>query len=211
MELTYKQIEELLAALHGVHPDRRVALLGRIKHFQRLGWPEGTNVGKGSRVRYDTRRTFSLVVAFELLEIGMMPDRIVELLGSSHMFFPIGLLAAVRHCRGMPGEVALPGIVMDGREVTGHLAEGGDSLLVAYPSALQSLRMAEQKERATITTVEGLAQLGIGRRAAVFNLSVLVKDVLGVAGDIDLDVIEQELEQWIDGLRVPIEVSLDSD
>lgn len=83
MRLSFGQVEDLLASLHAVSDEHRIALRGRIKHFQRNGWPKGTNTGKGKRARYDFPGLLALAVAFEFTQIGMPPDRIVEMLSEN--------------------------------------------------------------------------------------------------------------------------------
>lgn len=78
MNITYSQLEDFLMEVHGVAPEKRVALKGRLKHFQRLGWPIGTNKGKGARVNYDIGQTINLAMGFEMLQLGLTPERVVD-------------------------------------------------------------------------------------------------------------------------------------
>lgn len=94
MHLSYGELEEFIAHLHRVAPEKRTALKGRLKHFQRLSWPAGTNKGKGARVNYGVGQTFSLAVAFEMLQIGLTPERVVEQLRMSTGLIARGFAAA---------------------------------------------------------------------------------------------------------------------
>lgn len=78
MHHTYGELEAFLAEIHRVAPEKRTALKGRLKHFQRLGWPAGTNQGKGARVQYGVGQTLSLAIGFELLQLGLTPERVVD-------------------------------------------------------------------------------------------------------------------------------------
>lgn len=78
MRLSYRELEDFIAELHAVAPSKRTALKGRLKHFQRLGWPAGTNQGKGARVQYDIGQTLFLAVGMEMLQLGITPERVVE-------------------------------------------------------------------------------------------------------------------------------------
>lgn len=80
IELSYADVESVLAALHRVAPDKRVAFRARLKHFQRLGFPKGANTGTGKRVAYSVIMLFKLAFAMELTQIGMSPKRVVNLL-----------------------------------------------------------------------------------------------------------------------------------
>ena len=83
MELSYRKLEDVLASLHQVPDRNRLALQGRIKHFQRNGWPGGTNTGKGRRATYGIGELLKLVLGFELLQIGITPDRASALLAAN--------------------------------------------------------------------------------------------------------------------------------
>lgn len=52
---------------------------GRLKHFKRLGFPAGVNTGRGIAAKYDASATLRLLIAFELLQLGMMPEKAVAL------------------------------------------------------------------------------------------------------------------------------------
>lgn len=80
MEFSYAQIERLVAAMHGILPARRSALEGRLKHFKRLGFPSGVNTGRGIAAKYNISAVLRLVVAFELLQLGIMPEKAVALI-----------------------------------------------------------------------------------------------------------------------------------
>lgn len=80
--LRYPQVEALLAELHEVAPTGRVALMGRIKHLQRKGWPPGTNPGKGKAAEYDGGAVLKLLLAFELAALQMPPDQTIEFVES---------------------------------------------------------------------------------------------------------------------------------
>lgn len=95
MYLTYSELEDFLAELHRVAPEKRTALKGRLKHFQRLGWPAGTNQGKGARVQYGVGQTLSLVIGFELLQLGLTPERVVEHLKHKGTFLADGFIEAL--------------------------------------------------------------------------------------------------------------------
>jgi hypothetical protein len=80
MQLTHVQLEELLAELHGVPPVRAPALRARIKHLRRLGFPAGLNKGRGNAATYTIGNVLRLLVVFELLQLGITPERAIRLL-----------------------------------------------------------------------------------------------------------------------------------
>lgn len=73
--LTYKQAFDFLKFAHLIPDDRQVALRGRLQRLQKLGFPKGTNTGKGRAAQYGPEQLVWLAVAFELLEIGLTPER----------------------------------------------------------------------------------------------------------------------------------------
>lgn len=72
MRLSYAGVAALIADMFDVNPAKGVALKGRLKHFQRAGFPPGTNVGRG-RVAYGMHQVASLVVAFEMVRMRYTP------------------------------------------------------------------------------------------------------------------------------------------
>lgn len=224
INLTYKEVEELLARLHDVHPERRGALLGRIKHLQRLGWPEGTNVGKGSRVRYDTQKTLSLVIAFELLDVGVTPERTVSLLNSQSVFYQIGLLGALRRYRGQSGDVEFGTVKVTGVDAAITWTQPGDAFVIVAPAALRPLRWHTEAEREalgeaayTTTNPETISDFLRGsnlRHAALIDLSIVIEDLVGVLAKmttVDLDELDRDLEAWLQEQSIRMDVSFDGD
>lgn len=78
--LSFGQVAETLSVAHLILPDRIPALRSRIKDFQRREFPPGLNTGKGRAANYTPDHLVLLGVAFQLLELGMTPDRICQLL-----------------------------------------------------------------------------------------------------------------------------------
>jgi hypothetical protein len=81
MELTYRQLEITLSAALRIKPDRVGTFRSRIKQLQRLEFPSGVNVGRGTKMAYSAEHLFKLGFAFELIGAGlpaMLAARIVE-------------------------------------------------------------------------------------------------------------------------------------
>lgn len=78
--LSYADVENVLAGLHRIADDKRVAFRARLKHLQRLGFPEGVNTGTGKRVSYTLSMLFQLALAMELTQVGLAPKRIVKII-----------------------------------------------------------------------------------------------------------------------------------
>jgi hypothetical protein len=173
MRLTFGQVEDLLASLHAVSDEHRIALRGRIKHFQRNGWPRGTNTGKGRPARYDFPSLLALAVAFELTQVGMTPDRIVEVLAENWSIVSTAAnLVLARPDRDEPASFIY---------------------LYCDPSTLSTLSKPSQHHRDEMTfrflfgfqLVQGFQQSEpIPRRLALVNLTDLLNSMWKVLQDI---------------------------
>jgi hypothetical protein len=75
---TFGQIEEILATIHNIADDRRVAFEGRLKHLRRWNFPTGSKPGKGKTLSYTVEHLFMMVLALELIQTGMTPKVVVD-------------------------------------------------------------------------------------------------------------------------------------
>lgn len=73
--LSYSQVEVLLSEMHAVPPQNRGALRARLKHLKRNNFPIGVNTGRGKSFEYDGYAILSLLLVFELLQLGITPER----------------------------------------------------------------------------------------------------------------------------------------
>ncbi len=73
---------EFLSWRHSIASDKQTALRGRLQHLQRYRFPPGSNTGRGKRVAYDWDHLILLAIAFDMLELGLSPDLIVETLNA---------------------------------------------------------------------------------------------------------------------------------
>lgn len=71
MELSYKQVEKILMSYFRILPDRDGTFRSRIKQLQRMEFPQGVNVGRGTKMLYGGEHLFKLVSAFELIGAGL--------------------------------------------------------------------------------------------------------------------------------------------
>ena len=77
--ISYATIDAALRVMHDVRDDR-AGLIARYKYFQRNGFPEGTNAGRGKAVSYGIDQLLQLLLAFELQETGCGPTRVMRIL-----------------------------------------------------------------------------------------------------------------------------------
>jgi hypothetical protein len=74
----FGELDAVVRIMHVVAPDN-AALVARFKYMQRMGFPEGVNSGRGMRAVYDLEKLLKVLVAFELLETGATPTRVVRM------------------------------------------------------------------------------------------------------------------------------------
>jgi hypothetical protein len=78
MEIGYGTLEDVLFRMFGLRPKQRGALVGRLKYFARLGFPQAAKVGRGVRARYGAEDVIQLALALEITDLGVAPVPIVE-------------------------------------------------------------------------------------------------------------------------------------
>lgn len=187
MHLTYRELEGFLAYLHGVGADKRTALKGRIKHFQRLGWPSGINKGKGARVEYGIDQTLSLAIGFEMLQLGLTPEKVVDQLKSKGGFLAIAFSQAQR--------------ASDKKASSLYYAFAPESLSVLRDpdapekTALQSMIVPE-KDLPKLMAHGGI----MWRRFALINLSDLLREYSAFISDYgagELTALSETIERWV--------------
>jgi hypothetical protein len=74
MDLTFNQVEAVFAQRFDIPPDKTVAFRGRLQHFQRLKFPTGVNTGRGTKATYGWVQIIQLMVALDLIDLGLTPD-----------------------------------------------------------------------------------------------------------------------------------------
>src|SRR4051812_22369853 len=74
MELTFSQLEAVFAERFDIPPGRAVAFKGRLQHLQRMELPEGSRTGRGTKAIYGWKQIVQLMVALDLLDLGLTPD-----------------------------------------------------------------------------------------------------------------------------------------
>jgi len=158
--LTREQLQALMMRLHNVIPERRIALMGRLKHLQRLGWPPDSNLGKGKRVRYSAQQIVLVALALEMIQLGLTPERTVKTL-QAHFAYIWPVVSGVAGARG---KMSKP------------------SLLILDPAALSNaLDSIEGDGEAVPDRAPGDSDLlehwtKTERRASVISMNILLKD-----------------------------------
>lgn len=74
MDLTFNQVEAVFARRFQVPEQRAVAFRGRLQHLQRMNFPSDVNTGRGRKAVYGWQQVIQLMVALELIDLGITPD-----------------------------------------------------------------------------------------------------------------------------------------
>ena len=190
VSLTYAQTLRLLASVHSVSDAKLVAFRGRLQHFQRLGFPPGVNTGRGRAAIYGPAELMNLLVAFEMLQLGMTPERIKRVLTLDQ---PMVIIAAAFGAMG----------VLDKVEPRKHL------LLCVDPVALSALIESSEPDDPSSRSLfymdggslaRSVAERGMaGTRVCAINCTLLLKQVaiiLEEAGIIDSSSFLAAILAW---------------
>lgn len=78
MALSFNQAMFAIGFVAGVHPSRASALEARVKQWQKMGFPDGVNVGRGVRAKYGATQLCQLMLVLKLLTVGLTPERAIE-------------------------------------------------------------------------------------------------------------------------------------
>jgi hypothetical protein len=73
-----KEAQRIVASVLGLRLDK--SLIARFQHLQKHGIPGGTNTGRGTRSEYAETALLRLVVVFDLIAAGLIPDSIQRLI-----------------------------------------------------------------------------------------------------------------------------------
>lgn len=95
MPLTFAQAHFLVGMVAGVKPSRAETFRSRLKQWQKMGFPEGTRVGKGAKAEYGATQILQLVLLVKLLRIGLTPERAQTLIFNAWDRFRAGFCEAV--------------------------------------------------------------------------------------------------------------------
>ena len=96
MELTFAQVEKALALTNAVAETKRSAFAYRLKHLQKLRFPPGVNTGRGKAAAYDVGHLYLLGVALELNQLGLTPERTVNVINQNTLTIAQAGLEAAR-------------------------------------------------------------------------------------------------------------------
>ena len=85
LQLRFGELEAGLADINGIPSHQRTAFQARLKNFHRLGFPEGIGKGRGKAVIYTPRELLLMAVAVELTQLGLTPERVIEVIADDEL------------------------------------------------------------------------------------------------------------------------------
>lgn len=95
MQFGFSDVWEVLANFHRIADDKRSAFSNRLKHLQKLGFPEGINTGRGRAAGYRPEHILQLSLVLELNQFGVGPDRAISIMKASKRNVALGVMQAV--------------------------------------------------------------------------------------------------------------------
>ncbi len=98
--MQFKEISKRLSRLYEVAPYSLSAFEHRLKNIQRLGWPTGSNTGRGVAADYSARMLREMTFVTELTVLGVNPERAIEIVKAN--------LPSLHKAADTGGQIALP-------------------------------------------------------------------------------------------------------
>lgn len=138
--------EAVLGDMYRVTEGHRVALRGRMKHFQRMSFPAGANPGKGRAAILSFDELAQLTFAFELVQAGLSPIPARDITAGSWLRVRDAVAAAMRP--GPDGDlwaILHPEAL---RELTGrphHFLDYYDDVIICQASGLATALTATEE------------------------------------------------------------------
>lgn len=174
MELSFKQLEQTLASYLKLQPDNRSILMSRIKQLQRMPFPPGVNVGRGTRMVYTAEHLLMMVTVFELLALGLPAQTACQLVERHWKKFAAGYALAA----------------LGDRKWEGY--EYGDVFFVLEAFALHKFQFGHREgqpshaivcDAAAVPRLISASRVNTTFTRYVFALGGLLKEVLEIASE----------------------------
>lgn len=80
MKVGFSAVDAVFVRIHSVPEARRPSFRARLRHLLRQGLPTGPNAAPGRRPNYTAAHFLSIGVAVELMQLGLLPERVALLL-----------------------------------------------------------------------------------------------------------------------------------
>lgn len=83
LELSFGQVEAILAEMNAIASDKRPAFTARLKHLRSLGLPHGARPGRGKPSTFTFGQLMQMVVALEFIQSGVPPALAAKIVGAN--------------------------------------------------------------------------------------------------------------------------------
>ena len=182
----------MLACAHNIRDDRRSAFANRLKNYQKAGFPEGINTGRGRAASYGVGHLLQLAVALELNQLGLTPERAVAAILSD--LHNVAMAAALAAKEGPPqGKFPHPTLLfLDPTNLNDLMEERGDRAVNSF----RYIGLADAIDNMRKWFTGGAA------RVSFFSVSALLWDLAKytTAGGTaeQRDEFYQAIESWAD-------------
>jgi hypothetical protein len=95
LPLSFAQAHFVLSMVAGIAPEKADTFQSRLKQWQKMGFPQGTRVGKGAKAEYGALQVFQLAILVKLLRVGLTPERAQKVITSAWPAFRGGIVEAI--------------------------------------------------------------------------------------------------------------------
>jgi hypothetical protein len=212
MGLTFGQLEDLLARYASVHPIQRRKLRARLQQWQKMKFPEGVNVGRGTKATYGATQIFQLVFLLSLLKVGLPPERAQEAVKFAWPTFRAGIIKATKNALKRVHDPVFCFLEIDGLHALkmGNNETYGAAVLTSEASLREAFMFhadaakSESPEwRARQEKIRSIVGLSI---CIELDLIVHVVWMLLAQSGYDLSFVANEFRQWREeNARIPEE------
>ncbi|MCL6729882.1 hypothetical protein [Sphingomonas hankyongi] len=94
--LNFGEMEARLSILHEIASEKRTQFQARLRNFQRLGIPANVSTGRGKSVHYSPGQVVEMALALELTQLGLLPERVVQVFQLNKFPIAQGVAMAAR-------------------------------------------------------------------------------------------------------------------
>ena len=94
MSLTFKEAAFVLSFANGITIENMQAFHSRMKQWQKMGFPDGVNVGRGVRAEYGATQIYQLAIMLKLMRVGLTPERAQHVVKAAWITFKDSIIEA---------------------------------------------------------------------------------------------------------------------
>lgn len=173
MQFSFAQIEHTLACAQNIREDRRSAFANRLKNYQKAGFPEGINTGRGRAATYGLGHLLQMGLALELNQLGLNPERTAAVIKSDKRAVAKAYYAAAGEAPHHSGTFVLPSFLFfDPASLSDLMIERAEDRAVG---SFQHANLGKLKQDVEIWGKRGVS------RVSLVNVSAVLWDLASYA------------------------------